>query len=316
MMKMLRCRNLPSVVPEKGGVGAAVFNGKLFVVGGIPGKSCQYLDLKDVREGWKRIPDLLKKRSLLGLAVGDGKLFAVGGSYKDTHKSVEYLDLKSIGAGWKRLPDMLTARHMFGVAVWGDKLFAVGGYHTRPQSEYLDLKDIRAGWKKLPDMLTKRERFGCAVWDGKLMVIGGRMKMLRHCTSGEYLDCNDIGAGWRQLPNMQTERAEFGFGVWDDKLLAVGGEKHKPSPPRQKTGEYLDLKNIGAGWKKLPDIGTTSRGSSFGFVVWDNKLLVVEGMGSFSSGPLFSYPHDQADEMRAECLDLKILNFALKNLNY
>ena len=82
-------------------MGVAVGDGKLFAVGGRDGaaagdgkylKSGEYLDLKNVGAGWKKLPDMDTVRSALSVAVGDGKLFAVGGyDGSNTHKSGEYL---------------------------------------------------------------------------------------------------------------------------------------------------------------------------------------------------------------------------------
>jgi len=123
-------------------LGVAVGDGKLFAVGGITLKkdierrvgrkiflnTVEYLDLKNLGAGWKRVADMTVKRHCHGVAVGDGKLFAVGG-YDGSNglNSVEYLDLKNLGAGWKRVADMTVKRHCHGVAVGDGKLFAVGG---------------------------------------------------------------------------------------------------------------------------------------------------------------------------------------------
>jgi len=75
---------LPDMMTERGGLGVAVGDGKLFAVGGHDGndelKSGEYLNLNDVDTGWKKLPDMNIRRYCLGVAVGDGKLFAVGGS--------------------------------------------------------------------------------------------------------------------------------------------------------------------------------------------------------------------------------------------
>eukprot|EP00466_Bigelowiella_natans_P009942 jgi/Bigna1/81828/fgenesh1_pg.84_\ len=77
-------------------LGVAVGDGKLFAVGGYDGsnyhKSGEYLDLKNVDAGWKKLPDMNTEREGVGVAVGDGKLYAVGGgSGGNDLKSGEYL---------------------------------------------------------------------------------------------------------------------------------------------------------------------------------------------------------------------------------
>eukprot|EP00466_Bigelowiella_natans_P016264 jgi/Bigna1/145496/aug1.100_g20204 len=142
----------------RGGLGVAVGDGKLFAVGGHDGndelKSGEYLDLKNVGAGWKKLPDMDAERN--------------GSRDENDLKSGEHLDLKNVDAGWKKIPDMNTERSCLGVAVGDGKLFAVGGYGDGylKSGEYLDLKKMDAGWTKLPDMNTERRHLGVAVGDG------------------------------------------------------------------------------------------------------------------------------------------------------
>eukprot|EP00466_Bigelowiella_natans_P009173 jgi/Bigna1/133858/aug1.22_g8566 len=122
---------LPHMRTQRGRLGVAIGDGKLFAVGGSVrygfGRlgSGEYLDLKDMEGGWKELPDMQTQRGRLGVAVADGKLFALGGSARFGYslKSGQCLNLKDMAGGWKELPDMLTKRSGLGVAVGDAKLF-------------------------------------------------------------------------------------------------------------------------------------------------------------------------------------------------
>eukprot|EP00466_Bigelowiella_natans_P001938 jgi/Bigna1/140702/aug1.57_g15410 len=73
---------------------------------------------------------------------------------------------------------------------------------------------------------------------------------------------------WTKIPDMNTTRNGLGVAVGDGKLFAVGGWG-------DKSGEYLDLKNVDAGWKKIPEMNTER--SYLDVAVGDGKLFAVGG---------------------------------------
>eukprot|EP00466_Bigelowiella_natans_P008793 jgi/Bigna1/139069/aug1.48_g13777 len=243
---------------------------------------------------WTKLPDVGTERNDVGVAVGDGKLFAVGGHDNDDKgydlKSGEYLDLKTVDEGWKNLPDMGTIRCYLGVAFGDGKLFAVGGCggsgHLK-SGEYLDLKKVDEGWKRLPDMNIKRDDLGMAVGNGKLFAVGGHEGDNYH-KSGEYLDLKKVDEGWKKLPDMGSKRSFLGVAVGDGKLFAVGGlDGDIGARPTLKSAEYLDLKEMSAGWKYLPDMNI--RRNHFGVAVGDGKLFSVGGWDDSSSSKSREY---------------------------
>ena len=152
---------------------------------------------------------------------------------------------------------------------FGDsKLFAVGGWHkggwgdgsSYKSGEYLDMMDLSGGWKTLPDMGTARSGLGVAFGDGKLFAVGGFDDNKNNVLSGEYLDLTNFEAGWKKLPDMGTARGGLGVAFGDDKLFAVGGlsdgRRVFQKSSSYRSGEYLDLKNVLVGWKKLPPMKT------------------------------------------------------------
>eukprot|EP00466_Bigelowiella_natans_P004378 jgi/Bigna1/129732/aug1.9_g4440 len=235
----------------------------------------------------KELPCLRTGRTDLGVTFGDGKLFAVGGRCNGHPlKSGEYLDLKDLSAGWKELPGMRVERCEFGLAFGDDKLYAVGGEDgsDSKSGEYLDLKDLSAGWKELPDMRLERCEFGLAFGDGKLYAVGGEDGL--DSKSGEHLDLKDLSAGWKELPDMRAVRRCLGVAFGDGKLFAVGGRNNdewdyetESDPSTLGSGEYLDLKDLSAGWKELPLMMV--RRVSFGMAFGDGKLFVVGGFDSY-----------------------------------
>jgi len=115
---------------------------------------------------------------------------------------------------------------------------------------------------------------GVVVWDDKLFAVGGQNTDCNNLKSGEYLDLKNVNAGWKEIPDMDTAREDLGVAVWDGKLFAVGGQKTLETDPH-KSGEYLDLKNVNAGWTKIPDMSTGRY--SLGVAFADGKLFAVGG---------------------------------------
>uniref|UniRef100_A0A6V3J4M6 Uncharacterized protein n=1 Tax=Lotharella globosa TaxID=91324 RepID=A0A6V3J4M6_9EUKA len=176
----------------------------------------------------------------------------------------------------------------------------------------MDLKNMGAGWEALPPMSVGREKFGITYADGKLYAVGGTSwppgwdiseakDVLR---SAEFLELRNVGAGWKQLPQMNTPRYGVGLVHADGKLFAIGGSlDSKDSYPTLRSVEFLDLKNVDAGWKEFPPLMEAMYGDGVAHV--DGKLFVLSG----------KLRRNREDENhRCECLDLNDVNAGWKQL--
>eukprot|EP00466_Bigelowiella_natans_P004858 jgi/Bigna1/143226/aug1.77_g17934 len=250
--------------------------------------------LKEKQEANNRIRELEEKLERIS------RLSSPKEKQQETKKAIE----DHLKEGWKKIPDVNAERNGLGVAVGDGKLFAVGGCdgsNRLKSGECLDLKNVDAGWKKLPDVNTERSGLGVAVGDGKLFAVGGQDEDENDLKSGEHLDLKNVDAGWKKLPDVDAERRQLGVAVGDGKLFAVGGHCHEDGGDHLKSGEHLDLKNVDAGWKKLPDVDT-ERGA-LGVAVGDGKLFAVGG-------------HDDGDcHKSGEHLDLKNVDAGWKKLS-
>jgi len=84
----------PMATPRRG-CGAAIFKGKLYVMGGSDGtQSLCTIEIYDPKTNtWRAGPSMTSCRANVGAAVVDGKLYVVGGfSGKNFLNSIEYLD--------------------------------------------------------------------------------------------------------------------------------------------------------------------------------------------------------------------------------
>jgi len=284
---------LPPMLEKRVGLGGTSVDGKLCAIGGVHGlahMTGEFLDLKNMGAGWKRLPKSVY-RGHLGLTHADGKLYAIGGRREVNHydymnndfeKIAEFLDLRSLDAGWKDLPPMRTGRAFFGLVHVDGKLYAIGGLagFERPlrSGEFLNLKNIGEGWKELPPLTNARYRFGVIHADGKLFAIGGdHQQHLRDHSCGECLDLKNMAAGWKQMPlmcDLPRRRNSSWIGcaesvVYDNgKLIAVLG--------CFRSMKQLDLNNVRAGWHELtPKLDHLRR--NFAMVCENGKLFVFGG---------------------------------------
>jgi N-acetylneuraminic acid mutarotase len=119
--------------------GAALIDGKIYVVGGRIGSTfiiglsnnVSTNEVYDVaKDAWASVLGMPTPRSGIGVAVLDGRMHVLGGeAYLNdlvgTYRTHEAYDPKT--NGWQRLPPMPTPRHGVAVAEIGGKIYAVSG---------------------------------------------------------------------------------------------------------------------------------------------------------------------------------------------
>ncbi|XP_047139825.1 kelch-like protein 3 [Hydra vulgaris] len=111
--------------------GVAVFNGKIYVIGGLdnnwsPQKACECYD--PAVDTWIDIARMKTPRWSLGVAVLNKKIYAIGGSHKDEQlsNSVEVYD-PQLGYWERSVATLNYGRRCLGVAVVNNSIYVVGG---------------------------------------------------------------------------------------------------------------------------------------------------------------------------------------------
>jgi kelch-like protein 17 (actinfilin) len=119
----------------RSGAGAAVLDGKIYVVGGRD--STTQLATVEVSnpatKAWSQAPPMITARETAGVAALGGKLYVAGGSKFDFDEggalsSVEVFDPQT--NAWTALAPMSTPRSLFAMAAVQGKIYAAGGYGT------------------------------------------------------------------------------------------------------------------------------------------------------------------------------------------
>jgi N-acetylneuraminic acid mutarotase len=167
---------------ERAAGGAAIVNGKLYVVGGttastIGGQSAlaRTMLVYDIaRDRWtsRRGPT---PREHLGVTALGGKIYAVAGRTAGFDTNMRAMEVFNPRTGrWSKLPRVPSRRGGTGAAGTGRWIVSVGGEATSGTIRTVYRYDVkRRRWSRLPNLPTARHGLGVAAVGGKVYVIGG-----------------------------------------------------------------------------------------------------------------------------------------------
>src|SRR5262249_17884503 len=191
-----------AVMPTKrGAAGAAVVNGKIYVVGGATSRP-------GVTE-----TGIHPARPPPGLAT-------VEESDPATNPRPE------------RRP-LLTARNHHAVAAVGDKIYAIGGrigsaFISRGSNniDLVEAYDPAADtWTAVERMPTARSAIGAGVYKGHILVPGGEVQDRRFLAAFKAVEMYDPATNrWQILPSMPHPRHGLAVGVVGDRFYTVSGD--------------------------------------------------------------------------------------------
>jgi N-acetylneuraminic acid mutarotase len=175
---------LASMPGPRAAGGAAIVNGKLYVVGGTTSSTIgthQGLHLAKTmlvydiaRNRWSTRPGPTP-REHLGVAALGGTIYAVGGRTAgfDTNMRLVEAFVPRIGR-WSKLPPLPGRRGGTGAAGIGRWIVSVGGEAPSGTIRTVYRYDVkRRRWARLPNLPTPRHGLGVAAVGGKVYVIGG-----------------------------------------------------------------------------------------------------------------------------------------------
>jgi N-acetylneuraminic acid mutarotase len=162
--------------------GAAIVDGKLYVVGGTasstvgaPTDLARTMLVYDIaRNSWtsRRGPT---PREHLGVAVLGGRIYAVGGRTAGFDTNMALVERFNPRTGrWTRLPKLPARRGGTGAAGTGRWIVSVGGEARAGTIRTVYRFNVRRGrWSRLPNLPTPRHGLGVAAIGRKVYVIGG-----------------------------------------------------------------------------------------------------------------------------------------------
>jgi N-acetylneuraminic acid mutarotase len=175
---------LAAMPEQRAAGGAAIVNGKLYVVGGTTSstigtqhglhlaKTMLVYDIATDRWTTRRGPT---PREHVGVAALGGKIYVVGGrtaGFDTNMRLVEVFDPRT--GRWSRLPRVPGRRGGTGAAGIGRWIVSVGGEAPAGTIRTVYRYDVkRRRWSRLPNLPTARHGLGVAAVGGKVYVIGG-----------------------------------------------------------------------------------------------------------------------------------------------
>jgi N-acetylneuraminic acid mutarotase len=170
---------LASMPEDRAAGGAAIVNGKLYVVGGTTSSPAGRLartmlvyDIAANRWTTRRGPT---PREHLGVATLGGRIYVVGGRTAGFDTNMALVEAFNPRTGrWTRLPKVPGRRGGTGAAGTGRSIVSVGGEAPAGTIRTVYRYDVRRRrWSRLPNLPTPRHGLGVAAVGRKVYVIGG-----------------------------------------------------------------------------------------------------------------------------------------------
>lgn len=196
---------------RRGGAGAALYKGKVYVVGGITnGHNDGYvpwLDEYDPATGdWRTLPDAPHARDHFQAVVAGDRLYAVGG--RTTSR---------------------TTGQVFDLTVPEVDIFDFQTNQWLPPSQTTALPTPRAGSMAF-------------VWNSEVIVGGGESKRL---TAHNEVEAFNISDGtWKKWPSLHRGRHGSGFAIVGDFVYTASGCGNRGGSPELTSVERLRLSDL------------------------------------------------------------------------
>ena len=240
---------------------AAVYNGKIYVVGGfIKGKvPTNKLFIYDtIKDEWKEGMPMSSPRAALAAQFVNGTLYVVGGLNRSSVPLNTTEAYNAQSNTWTLKAPMPTARHHHEMAVIDRKLFALGGRilgdtvpsgnleQTASNFNRNEMYDPQTDkWTVKQPMLDKISVFGIGSANGQIYTFGGEN------INGGYLDSvekyNPLTNKWTYEPPMPSKRIGLKAVTVGNKIYTIGGQIYDPKSSATglvtlNTNEIFNLK--------------------------------------------------------------------------
>jgi CARDB/Kelch motif len=160
--------------------GAALANGKIYIIGGAPGCGTTYSsavqEYDPSTDTWRTRASMPTQRENLVAATVNGKIYAIGGVKTNNMyvaiPTVEEYDPQT--NTWRARANMPAGRASAGATVFNGKIFVVGGSDQISILGSVFAYDPAAdSWQQLADMLTPQSTLAVIQTRGMIYAIGG-----------------------------------------------------------------------------------------------------------------------------------------------
>ncbi len=180
-------------IPEdrrRGSTGAAVYNGKIYIVGGIegghgdPASAKKWFDEYDPASGqWKILPDAPRVRDHFHATVYNDKLYLIGGRNSSVNSVVGAvigeIDVYNFLTGsWSTLDsssNLPIPRGAASAILYQGDILVIGGetFQTLAHNETHSFDPISETWTSLAPMVVGRHGTQAAIYDGAIYLAAG-----------------------------------------------------------------------------------------------------------------------------------------------
>ncbi len=172
---------------RRGSVGAAVYNNKIYLVGGNTvghsGTAVTWFDeYNPANQQWRRLPNAPKARDHITVAIAGNKLVVAGGRRSkfpnvigDTEARTDVYNFNT--QRWETTAANIPTQRAGAMSVAvGDEVIVIGGESKSKVNAHNDVEalNVKTGkWRKLQPLLVGRHSGGAALLDNKVHVISG-----------------------------------------------------------------------------------------------------------------------------------------------
>lgn len=243
---------------------AAVLDDKIYVLGGLAGRTVRVTEVTTVVEvydpaadTWSRAADLPLPLHHLAVAALGGRLVVAGGyDGDDFTPDVRATWVYDPAAdAWSQGADLPAPRAAHALVAVGDRIIAAGG--VGPDSTQLWAYDPAADrWTVLPAPLpTAREHLTAAAVDGRLYVVGGRWAGQGNLPTVEVYD--PATGRWTRGRDMPTPRGGLTAAALGGRIHVTGGEELSGARTFPQHEAYSPATDA---WTTLPALPTARHG--------------------------------------------------------
>src|SRR6266542_1895352 len=214
-----------SMTTERGEVGAAVVEGRVYVVGAYGGATDANEVYDPQTDSWQRRAPLPHGLHHGGTAGLGGKLYVIGGyeavGGRATNTTYEY---NPASDSWRELTPMPSPRGALVCVVFGGTIYAIGGQTGRGNSQANEAYDPGSdSWSTRAPLPTGRDHLAGAEVAGIIHVIGGRSNF----DFGRNLDLHEAydpaWDSWATFAPLPTPRHGLGVVAIGDAIHVVAG---------------------------------------------------------------------------------------------
>jgi N-acetylneuraminic acid mutarotase len=272
-------------------LGAAVLNGKVYLMGGLDQSAPSDSAIPTVfsydlaADVWSKRADMESSRFSPAATVLNDNLYVLGG-YTNANQSADTITALASVEQYDPTDDVWTYRSDMNQSRWGfqavalnGKIYAFGGVTTGgvPVSSVEEYDPQVDSWSWKADMPVQRTSFGAIALNGKIYLIGGYTSDSSHEYVAEVHAYDPTSDSWTTNAPIPTPRETPAVVEVNHKIWAIGGTAASGIVTLATIEEFDPVKNSWITKPDLPSPRNVCYGAAFG-----NWLYVLGGYNDWT----------------------------------